>query len=216
MSIYKYLEDRGVEGSVVPARNIGEDKVSRVQEGVFPGVEQEKPEGPVLGRGLQPHAVARNSGETRTELESGPVESRNRNEEVTGEPQVQRPSRFDDCPGEGTTVGGVSGLDINQYANWTEGFWFSGKGRPEKESVAIMAMGLAGEAGEVVEHLKKFVRDDHINVTELKKELGDSIYYWSRICKQFGLEPTEVLQANVEKLVSRRERGKLRGDGDNR
>jgi NTP pyrophosphatase (non-canonical NTP hydrolase) len=107
-------------------------------------------------------------------------------------------------------------MTIDEYGKWTEGFWFSGNNRPEKESIAIMALGLAGEAGEVVEHLKKLIRDDHINLEELKKELGDSIYYWCRICRQFGLEPSEVIQANVEKLISRRERGKLRGDGDNR
>lgn len=106
--------------------------------------------------------------------------------------------------------------DIDDYARWTESFWFSGVGRPDKESIAIMGLGLAGEAGEVVEHIKKFIRDDNLDQEELKKELGDAIYYWCRICKQFGLEPSEVIRANVEKLTSRRERGKLRGDGDNR
>jgi NTP pyrophosphatase (non-canonical NTP hydrolase) len=106
--------------------------------------------------------------------------------------------------------------NIDAYADWTESFWFSGVDRPEKESIAIMGLGLAGEAGEVVEHIKKYIRDNNLDREELKKELGDSIYYWARICKQFGIEPSEVLRANVEKLVSRRERGKLRGDGDNR
>jgi NTP pyrophosphatase (non-canonical NTP hydrolase) len=137
-------------------------------------------------------------------------------------------SRFDDRPREGKELRAsaitesdagsevVQRMTIDEYGNWTESFWFSGHNRPEKESIAIMGLGLAGEAGEVVEHLKKFIRDDHINVTELKKELGDSIYYWCRICKQFGLEPTEVLEANMEKLISRMNRGVLRGDGDNR
>jgi NTP pyrophosphatase (non-canonical NTP hydrolase) len=107
-------------------------------------------------------------------------------------------------------------MTIDEYGKWTESFWFSGDGRPEKESIAIMGLGLAGEAGEVVEHIKKYIRDGRIDIAELRKELGDSIYYWARICKQFGLEPSEVIQANVEKLISRRERGKLRGDGDNR
>jgi len=141
-------------------------------------------------------------------------------EEVTGRASGET-SRFDDCPREGTPLRASgssegSGMTIDEYANWTESFWFSGHNRPEKESIAIMGLGLAGESGEVVEHLKKFIRDDHINITELKKELGDSLYYWSRICKQYGLSPTEVISANVEKLTSRRERGKLRGDGDNR
>ena len=107
-------------------------------------------------------------------------------------------------------------MTIDEYGKWTEGFWFSGHDRPEKESIAIMGLGLAGEAGEVVEHIKKYIRDGNLDQEELKKELGDSIYYWARICEQFGLEPSEVIQANIDKLTSRRERGKLRGDGDNR
>ena len=154
-------------------------------------------------------------------------------EETQGRSSVET-SRFDDCPRTRVESrapenqlrgydmsgllepGSVREADIDAYADWTVSFWFSGKNRPEKESIAIMGLGLAGEAGEVVEHLKKFIRDDHINITELKKELGDSIYYWCRICEQFGLKPSEVLRANVEKLVSRHERGVLRGDGDNR
>ena len=143
-------------------------------------------------------------------------------------------SRFDDRPRQGSESrasenqlrgydmsgllepGSVRNADIDAYADWTVSFWFSGHNRPEKESIAIMGLGLAGESGEVVEHLKKFIRDDNIAREELKKELGDAIYYLARICKQFGFEPSEVIQANVEKLISRRERGKLRGDGDNR
>ncbi len=106
--------------------------------------------------------------------------------------------------------------DIDKYAAWTEAFWFSGDNRPKNEIIAIMALGLAGESGETVEHLKKLIRDGHLDKKELKKELGDVIYYWSRICVQFGFKPSEVIKTNIEKLESRRERGKLRGDGDNR
>lgn len=129
-------------------------------------------------------------------------------------------SRFEDSGDLGLfETGSVQKTDswkIDDYADWTVGFWFSGHNRPEKESLAIMGLGLAGEAGEVVEHIKKFIRDDHIDRDALKKELGDQLYYWARICKQFDFEPTEVIRANVEKLTSRSERGKLRGDGDDR
>ena len=134
--------------------------------------------------------------------------------------ELEKHPNADACPlSENYKAGDVlktGRREIDNYARWTESFWFSGAGRPNKESVAIMGLGLAGESGEVVEHLKKFIRDDNINLEELKKELGDAIYYWCRICKQFGLEPSDVMQANVEKLISRWERGKLRGDGDNR
>lgn len=79
-----------------------------------------------------------------------------------------------------------------------------------------MALGLAGENGEVLEHIKKAIRDNHLDRDELKKELGDAVFYWARLCIFFGFEPSEVLSANKEKLESRRARGVLRGDGDNR
>jgi NTP pyrophosphatase (non-canonical NTP hydrolase) len=107
---------------------------------------------------------------------------------------------------------------IDAYASFTESMWFSGKpGEPTKEhDLPIMALGLAGESGEVIEHIKKLIRDDYLDHDALKKELGDVAFYWARICRYFGFWPSEVLAANVAKLESRRERGKLRGDGDDR
>jgi NTP pyrophosphatase (non-canonical NTP hydrolase) len=110
----------------------------------------------------------------------------------------------------------VQAMTVDEYGQFTEEFWFSGVARPTNESIAIMTIGLGGEAGEVQEHIKKLIRDGKLDKEELKKELGDVAYYWARICKQFGFLPSEVLQANKEKLESRKKRGVLRGDGDNR
>lgn len=108
--------------------------------------------------------------------------------------------------------------NIDLYGRFTEVMWFSGKpGEPTKEhDLPIMSLGLAGETGEALEHIKKFIRDDHLDKDALKKELGDVAYYWARICRYFGLECSDVLAASVVKLESRKERGVLRGDGDNR
>jgi NTP pyrophosphatase (non-canonical NTP hydrolase) len=115
-------------------------------------------------------------------------------------------------------------MDINDYGQFTTDMWFSGK-RPDgppmftpdqERELAILGFGLAGEGGEVLEHLKKALRDNHLDRDELKKELGDAVFYWTRVCIFFGFNPSEVLDANVTKLTSRRDRGVLRGDGDNR
>lgn len=112
--------------------------------------------------------------------------------------------------------------DINEYANFTCRMWVSGNetvdnvDNPNIRSLAIMSLGAAGETGEVVELVKKYIRDGRLDMDNLKKELGDMVYYWARLCKYFNLEPSEVLAANVEKLESRRARGKIRGSGDNR
>ncbi len=115
-------------------------------------------------------------------------------------------------------------ININLYGQFTSDMWFSGnrpEGTPlftpdEERSLAIMALGMAGESGEVLEHIKKAIRDNKLDKEELKKELGDAIFYWARICEFFGLEPSDVLDANITKLESRKARGVLRGDGDNR
>ncbi|MSR84879.1 hypothetical protein EXS71_00320 [Candidatus Uhrbacteria bacterium] len=82
-------------------------------------------------------------------------------------------------------------------------------------------LGLAGEAGEVADKIKKTLRDDHGVVTEekkmeIKKELGDVLWYVAQIATELGLSLDEIANVNLEKLFSRMERGKLSGSGDNR
>lgn len=85
----------------------------------------------------------------------------------------------------------------------------------------IWAMGVAGEAGEVVEKWKKIVayKDGVISdedKNELAKELGDVVWYIAVMADSLGLSLDDVMQRNVEKLKSRQERGVIRGAGDNR
>lgn len=82
-------------------------------------------------------------------------------------------------------------------------------------------LGLASEAGEVAGKLKRVIRDDHNQVTEemradLKKELGDVLWYVNFLTTQLGYTLEEVAEANIEKLHSRKDRGVLTGQGDNR
>lgn len=88
-------------------------------------------------------------------------------------------------------------------------------------NIAYATLGLCGESGEVAEKVKKILRDDGGKVTEekreqLKKELGDSLWYIAAICSELKLNLDDVAQTNREKLQSRKERGVLNGSGDNR
>ncbi|HWA51634.1 MAG TPA: nucleoside triphosphate pyrophosphohydrolase family protein [Patescibacteria group bacterium] len=83
------------------------------------------------------------------------------------------------------------------------------------------ALGLAGETGEVLEKIKKLFRDNNGKLTkenneELKKELGDILWYVSQLSLELGIKLNDVAVANVEKLTSRQKRNKLHGNGDNR
>jgi NTP pyrophosphatase (non-canonical NTP hydrolase) len=83
------------------------------------------------------------------------------------------------------------------------------------------ALGLAGEAGEVCEKFKKIIRDndgivDDEKREEIKKELGDILWYVAAVSTELGLSMDDVAQGNIDKLFSRKERGVLKGSGDNR
>jgi len=87
--------------------------------------------------------------------------------------------------------------------------------------IVYPALGLAGEAGEVAEKIKKMCRDDDCALTDdrkaaLKKELGDVLWYVSEVARQAGLSLSDVAKSNIEKLNNRAKNGTLSGDGDDR
>ena len=89
------------------------------------------------------------------------------------------------------------------------------------ENINYVALGLGGEAGELLNKTKKIMRDHNNVVTEemradLKKELGDVLWYIAAFCDELKLELDDVAQYNIEKLSSRQKRDQLHGDGDNR
>jgi NTP pyrophosphatase (non-canonical NTP hydrolase) len=82
-------------------------------------------------------------------------------------------------------------------------------------------LGLLGEAGEVSEKIKKIFRDEGGVLTkekreEIKKELGDTLWYLAQLSKELGLKFSDVAKGNLEKLASRKNRGTIHGNGDNR
>lgn len=106
--------------------------------------------------------------------------------------------------------------DINEYAAWAKIMWMSKSETFDERDLTIMSLGLPGETGEVVELLKKRVRDGNLDINNLKKELGDVLYYWAMLCTAFNLKPSDVIQANQDKLNSRLSRGVMQGSGDDR
>ena len=87
--------------------------------------------------------------------------------------------------------------------------------------VIYPTLGLVNEAGEVAGKIKKVFRDKGGQINEetksaLKAELGDVLWYLAQISTELGLSLDEVAEYNIQKLYSRLERGKIRGDGDNR
>ncbi len=89
------------------------------------------------------------------------------------------------------------------------------------ERFVYPTLGLAGEAGEVAETVKKILRDDHSVISEekrdeLKKELGDVLWYLAQVATEFKLSLRDVAETNVKKLADRAARGVIHGSGNNR
>lgn len=81
--------------------------------------------------------------------------------------------------------------------------------------------GLVGESGEVAEKFKKIIRDKQGNLTdedtkEILKELGDVLWYVNSISHLLGSDLASVAQQNLDKVLSRKQRGVTSGSGDNR
>jgi NTP pyrophosphatase (non-canonical NTP hydrolase) len=84
---------------------------------------------------------------------------------------------------------------------------------PFEKQLAIAALGLTGEAGETVEHVKKYLRDgknllrveEGQEDPEFIKELGDVLYYVLKLTQLVGVPIEYVIWAVVDKLNQRRE-----------
>lgn len=92
---------------------------------------------------------------------------------------------------------------------------------PEEQKIIYPTLGLTGEAGEVSDKVKKVLRDNEgifseERKKEIAKELGDVAWYLAVCANDIGYSLEDICRMNIEKLASRKERGKLNGSGDNR
>ena len=118
-------------------------------------------------------------------------------------------------------------MNINEYqlaahgfADYTLPFVTEGE-KPTRIDYVYPVMGLAEEAGEVSGKFAKAVRDckgviSEERKTEIVKELGDVCWFVAEICTLLNVSMEEVMQKNIDKLTSRKERGVIKGEGDNR
>ena len=72
------------------------------------------------------------------------------------------------------------------------------------ETLSDIGLGLAGEAGEVVDIIKKHLYHGHeLDVNELILELGDILYYICWLCLRLGVDFAELCFENMAKLNDR-------------
>jgi NTP pyrophosphatase (non-canonical NTP hydrolase) len=78
-----------------------------------------------------------------------------------------------------------------------------------------------GEVGELQGKVKKIIRDSGGHISDetraaISKELGDVLWYLSVTASEFDLDLGSIAEQNLDKLANRKERGTLKGSGDNR
>lgn len=116
-------------------------------------------------------------------------------------------------------------MKFDDYQNETHQFFIDdGKKYKVKNDnkdllISRLALGIAGEAGEIAEKVKKYLRGDidlNILKAEIIKEAGDELWYLSEFLSVFNIKLSDVAQQNLDKLADRRKRGTLIGNGDDR
>jgi NTP pyrophosphatase (non-canonical NTP hydrolase) len=73
-----------------------------------------------------------------------------------------------------------------------------------KEALVMLGLGVAGEAGEVADMIKKFVYHGHeFDDIRLIKEVGDVLWYLANLMQLRDISLGFVARKNIEKLSAR-------------
>ena len=116
------------------------------------------------------------------------------------------------------TVEDIEAFSIVNVTPMEYSYWVEDKIITEGETRLVEnTLGLVGESGEVAEKIKKYLRDNtKVSQKEIIKELGDVIFYATALANYFYSNLPEVMEANMDKLNDRSNRGVIKGSGDNR
>ena len=93
---------------------------------------------------------------------------------------------------------------------------------PKRQAMEYLTLGLTGEAGEITNKVKKFIRDGATKDEYLAKrieigyEIGDVLWYCAVLAEELEMNLGHIMEKNLEKLADRHKRGKISGSGDNR
>lgn len=92
-------------------------------------------------------------------------------------------------------------------------------------NIIYPALKLAGEAGETADKIGKLWRNKNYTSGKqysleeriaVAKEMGDVLWYLAAISNEISMSLDEIADMNIKKLQDRRERGVVKGEGDNR
>lgn len=96
-------------------------------------------------------------------------------------------------------------MTIDEYADWAATVPQPGFGS-ETERLAYMALGLAGEAGEVADTVRRSIREGNLEAGRLVYELGDLIFHWTCLVTALGHSPSTLFAQSRDNIEARRAR----------
>lgn len=100
---------------------------------------------------------------------------------------------------------------------------------------AYMSYGLAGEVGEFMGKVGKYIRKEKVKIDNndlivdddsmsaslskdesyaLLAEIGDCLWFVAGVCKTLGWKLDDIAQMNLDKLAARKKAGTIDGSGD--
>ena len=109
-------------------------------------------------------------------------------------------------------------MELNEYQKKAKSYAIY----PESYRITYPALGLAGEAGEIANKVKKLIRDEYNTEDYEKKkvdiafEIGDVLWYCATLAQDLGVSLSVIAAQNLDKLEDRKQRNAIQGDGDNR
>lgn len=110
----------------------------------------------------------------------------------------------------------ISGVDIKDFADYQQ-YTQKTAVYPQERALEYLSTGLAAEVGEFCSKVAKtFRKDKELDKEAAAQELGDVLWFVAQSCHMLGYDMATVATMNINKLLDRKERGVLKGDGDNR
>jgi NTP pyrophosphatase (non-canonical NTP hydrolase) len=95
-------------------------------------------------------------------------------------------------------------MSLEEFAAWAVGADGAGPAdRPDHRWLADIGLALVGDAGEVVECLRRLAREGDRQRGRLAGELGDVWRYWTRLCVVSGVAPGELLARSRARIEAR-------------
>lgn len=94
-------------------------------------------------------------------------------------------------------------VEKDYYDYFVDQRWSQGE-----QDYTYTAIALGGEAGEVQNEIKKLIRDDKRVVTDARREkialeLGDTLFYLTKLAHQCGYSLNSIMKMNIDKLVKK-------------